>query len=742
MKRIFLAVVFLSCAVAAQGATFWVSPSGSTSSCVQSATAPSLAASSNSLSNSIGCLAPGDTLNMRAGTYSCSNCIGGMSGGSGEGSRKTIQGYPGDGNRVVTLNSNIILTGHSPNEKTYITLKNFRLNAAGNQFAIKIDGDSAANIAHHITIDNLEIFGSSSHGIQMPGNQFQSQVPGGNKVLNSEIHHVGTDIRLEHALYVCSNDSVYDNNVIHDACGCGLHVYCSDNASLSTSNNVISNNLFYNFNRPYTHEPAAGTPRGDGVTCNGLNENDAEAGPYSCATGLLVNSTGGSGGAVVFNNRIRDTTKAIIAVNPNSRYFNNTMNNNASCFADVNGGDIRNNICQNSGGCTGANCVTSAPLDSNLKLTSAVGGGQNLTGQNIAGLNVDFEGTPRPATGAWDVGADQFGGGGGSVPSIALTAPACAPTCTVATSTITGISGTASAVSPATVSSVTWSSSCAACSPNSGTATGTTSWSVASIPVAVGATTITFTVTDSNAQSATTMLSVTRSSQAPLAWWKFEEGSGTTAADSSGNGHTGTLVNNAGFGAGKVGTWSLALDGVDDAVTLPDPVLTSFSTDHTVCMWARTTSPTALGGGGDWKQTFLNLSPDGSNGLRWVMVENSTPPGTFIATRSNAGAGLSRGTTTATFQANVWVHLCETLISDTMTLYVNGVVPATVVVTDHYFPAQASVLGARSVSTGSVSGALDEVKIWNRGLTATEVQTEFGGPPGTTRVPRHRSVVE
>src|SRR4029453_16498714 len=37
-----------------------------------------------------------------------------------------------------------------------------------------------------------------------------------------------------------------------------------------------------------------------------------------------------------------------------------------------------------------------------------------------------------------------------------------------------------------------------------------------------------------------------------LAWWKFEEGSGTTAADNTCNGHTGTLTNGATDTTGRV----------------------------------------------------------------------------------------------------------------------------------------------------------------------------------------------
>ena len=39
-----------------------------------------------------------------------------------------------------------------------------------------------------------------------------------------------------------------------------------------------------------------------------------------------------------------------------------------------------------------------------------------------------------------------------------------------------------------------------------------------------------------------------------IGWWRFEEGSGDTAHDSSGNGHDGTLLGTPDWGTGPVGS--------------------------------------------------------------------------------------------------------------------------------------------------------------------------------------------
>ena len=49
-----------------------------------------------------------------------------------------------------------------------------------------------------------------------------------------------------------------------------------------------------------------------------------------------------------------------------------------------------------------------------------------------------------------------------------------------------------------------------------------------------------------------------------VAYWTFDEGSGTTAADSSGNGNTAILENGTAWSTGIIGAGSVRMDGVDD----------------------------------------------------------------------------------------------------------------------------------------------------------------------------------
>src|SRR5262249_44391850 len=53
-----------------------------------------------------------------------------------------------------------------------------------------------------------------------------------------------------------------------------------------------------------------------------------------------------------------------------------------------------------------------------------------------------------------------------------------------------------------------------------------------------------------------------------VGWWKLTDGAGTSAADSSGGGHTGTLVNSPSWVVGKIWPFALSFNGANQYVNL------------------------------------------------------------------------------------------------------------------------------------------------------------------------------
>jgi hypothetical protein len=139
----------------------------------------------------------------------------------------------------------------------------------------------------------------------------------------------------------------------------------------------------------------------------------------------------------------------------------------------------------------------------------------------------------------------------------------------------------------------------------------------------------------------------------------FDEGSGTTAADASGNAHTGTLVN-AAWTAVSAG-YAVALSGSNAYVNLPSGLLDGF-TDCTIAAWVRWS-------GGGWQQRifdfgsgtdkYIYLSPSGTNGVLHFGISICGP------------VGEQTIVDTAALPANTWTHVAVTLSGTTGTLYVN-----------------------------------------------------------------------
>lgn len=215
-----------------------------------------------------------------------------------------------------------------------------------------------------------------------------------------------------------------------------------------------------------------------------------------------------------------------------------------------------------------------------------------------------------------------------------------------------------------------------------------------------------------------------------LAWWKLNDGTGTSASDSTGNGHTATWTTGLTWQPGKVGSKSLGCDGVN-ATTVTGGLPTTAPYSYVFWIQGTTTPPTS----GNNQIVVHNGDTSDSFGFAWGSPTTGFDQAAY--TQDASGNYIAVRLTTP-LQAGQWYHVGVTFDNTTLRIYLNGVQQSTAAVTtmkgatgDFHF------CGTPAGTSTYFAGQLDEVKVWNYALTAAQVLQEYRS---TVASVRHRSV--
>ncbi|MFA6306199.1 MAG: LamG domain-containing protein [Patescibacteria group bacterium] len=209
----------------------------------------------------------------------------------------------------------------------------------------------------------------------------------------------------------------------------------------------------------------------------------------------------------------------------------------------------------------------------------------------------------------------------------------------------------------------------------------------------------------------------------PVGEWKFEEGSGQSAQDTSGNGNTGTLGTvstpdsaDPVYANGKVGK-GLKFDGADDYVDVGD--ITDGLSQVTICAWAKSAVADfgrEMSIARESAQINLQRRDDSNQQFYFLVYNDST---------SVAALGDTFYTDTN------WHYVCGVYNGATVDLYVDGK-DDEAAVNSLTGTVRSTVANLQISGSDFWSGMLDQARVYNYARTPAQIAWEYnqGAPVG------------
>ena len=207
----------------------------------------------------------------------------------------------------------------------------------------------------------------------------------------------------------------------------------------------------------------------------------------------------------------------------------------------------------------------------------------------------------------------------------------------------------------------------------------------------------------------------------PVAHWTFDETSGTTAADVSGNGHTGQLVNMSGDEWTADGRIGGALSFADTDHVLIDPAVDlGAAWTFAAWIWAPVASATT------WTSLTRAATVD-----HQILISH---PSTELGTYENSGSGFNGASFMMSSLTPGWHHLAAVASGSQTDFYIDG---AKVGTASYKSETDIGVIGNITSGAQRFCDKLDDVRLYERALSASEVGdlAAMGDSPPTNTAP-------
>lgn len=219
----------------------------------------------------------------------------------------------------------------------------------------------------------------------------------------------------------------------------------------------------------------------------------------------------------------------------------------------------------------------------------------------------------------------------------------------------------------------------------------------------------------------------------PIAYWKFDEGTGTSVNDSSGSNYTGNLGTGSSAPTWKssdscVNESCLQFDGTDDSIDFGDTLDFTGNTEMTVSAWVKILEVPGA-------RAHIISKYDAGTAGQWYLAIDGNSKVTFLRE-----CGLYGETGVTPVALNTWNHVVGVYDGTNIQVYLNGILDKTAV--DSCSISNTSVdvkIGAGDNGTGTedeFKGFIDEVKVYPYARTADEIKQDylFSGAEGSSAV--------
>lgn len=200
------------------------------------------------------------------------------------------------------------------------------------------------------------------------------------------------------------------------------------------------------------------------------------------------------------------------------------------------------------------------------------------------------------------------------------------------------------------------------------------------------------------------------------AWHRFDETSGSTASDATGNGRTAQLVGGATWLASGRSGGAVALDGTDGHVALADDLLAG-AFAYSLATWVR------LDGQPDAWTRIFDL---GSGTTANLFLTPRSDTGSLRYAITVGGSGAEQRIDADPLPTDRWVHVAVTYGDGTAVLYVDGTETGrntAVTVEPRHFGnhLRSAYLGRSQYPDPYLKGALDDFRVYGKTLSSAEV---------------------